>query len=220
MGNASARHRRRRKGLPTYRLVRYADDFVVMVAGTRTDAEWLREEVAGVLVPAGLRLSEEKTRIAHIDEGFDFLGFRIQRQSKRGSGRRHVYTYPSKAALAAVKAKVRALTRGPKNQTLAALCDRLNPVLRGWANYFRHGASKATFAYLSHFTWRRVLSWLRRKHPRANWKWLRRRYLPGWWPTEGDTALFDPYSVVVTRYRFRGYSIPNPWSEEAPDVAA
>ena len=90
MGDSSARHRRRRRGLATYRLVRYADDFVVMVNGTREHAGTLREEVAAVLAPPGLRLAEAKTRIVHISEGFDFLGFRIQRQPKRGS----VYTYP------------------------------------------------------------------------------------------------------------------------------
>ena len=73
---------RRRKGLANYRLVRYADDWVVMVAGTQADAEHLREEASAVLAPMGLRLSEEKTRVVHIDEGFDFLGFRIQRQAK------------------------------------------------------------------------------------------------------------------------------------------
>ena len=100
MGDFNARASRRRKGLATYRLVRYADDFVVLVAGSRDDAEGLRAEVERVLAPMGLRLSEEKTRVVHIDEGFDFLGWRIQRQQKRGSTKRYVYTYPSKKALA------------------------------------------------------------------------------------------------------------------------
>jgi len=114
----------------------------VLVAGTRAHAEALRDEVAVVLAPMGLRLSAEKTRIVHIDEGFDFLGFRIVRQPKRGTGQRFVYTYPTKAALATVKAKVRALTRGTTNQSLGILLHRLNPVLRGWTAYFRHGVSK------------------------------------------------------------------------------
>lgn len=80
MGTASQRCRRCRNGLVTYRLVRYADAIVVMVSGCRADAEALAAEAAAVLGPIGLRLSAEKTRIAHIDEGFDFLGFRIQRQ--------------------------------------------------------------------------------------------------------------------------------------------
>jgi len=212
MGNDGARHRRRRKGLATYRLVRYADDFVVMVNGTRAHAEGLRAEVAAVLAPMGLRLSEEKTRVVHLDEGFDFLGFRIQRQPRRSDGKQFVYTYPSKKALASIKAKVKTMTRGATNQQLAVLCYRLAPVLRGWANYFRYGVSKSTFDYVREFTWRRVICWLRHKHPHANWKWLRRRYLPGWWPTDDEVVLFDIGKVTVSRYRYRGAQIPTPWS--------
>jgi RNA-directed DNA polymerase len=125
--------------------VRYADDFVVMVAGTEAHAEGLRDEVTAVLSTMGLRLSEEKTMTAHIDEGFDFLGFRIQRQTKRGSNKRFVYTWPSKKALASIKAKVKTITRQGTNHPLSTLLRRLNPVLRGWTNYFRHGVAKATF---------------------------------------------------------------------------
>jgi RNA-directed DNA polymerase len=214
------RQARRRKGLATYRLVRYADDWVLMVAGTRDHAEALRDEAAAVLAPMGLRLSEEKTRIAHIDEGFDFLGFRIQRHTKRGTAKRFVYTYPSKKALASIKAKVRSMTKRATDQSLAVLLHRLNPVLRGWTNYFRHGVSKATFSYLRAFTWRRVVCWLRRKHRRANWKWLRRRYLPGWWPTEGETALFNPAGVPVTRYAYRAARIPSPWATTTAESIA
>lgn len=210
-GGFNSRAYRRRKGLATYRLVRYADDLVVLVAGDRAHAEAVREEVAAVLRPMGLRLSEAKTRIAHIDEGFDFLGFRIQRQRQRGSNKYFVYTWPSKKALASIKAKVRTLTRGGTNHSLTVLLRRLNPVLRGWANYFRHGVSKVTFDYLNAFSWRRVICWLRRKHRHASWKQLRRRYLPGWRPTEGEVSLFNPCTVAVTRYRYRGAQIPSPW---------
>jgi len=208
----SARLNRRRKGLATYRFVRYADDWVVLVAGTRAHAEGLRDEVADLLRPMGLRLSEEKTRIVHIDEGFDFLGFRIQRHPKRGTGKRYVYTYPSKKAFASIKAKVRSVTKGATDQSLSVLLHRLNPVLRGWTNYFQHGVSKATFNYLRQFAWQRVLRWLRHKHRRTSWAWLRRRYLPGWWPTEGAVTLFNPGGVTVTRYRYRGNRIATPWT--------
>jgi RNA-directed DNA polymerase len=184
---------------------------VVVVHGTKAHAEALRDEAATVLAPMGLRLSPAKTRIVHLDQGFDFLGFRIQRQPKRGSGKPSVYTYPTKTALASVKAKVRTATRQGLNQPLAVLLHRLAPVLRGRANYFRHGVSKATFDYLRRFTWRRVILWLRRKHRQANWKWLRRRYLPGWWPTDGTVTLFDPAGIAVTRYRHRP-NIASPWS--------
>jgi hypothetical protein len=104
-----------------------------MVAGSRAHAQAVKQEAAAVLAPMGLRLSEAKTRIGHLDEGFDFLGFRIQRQPKKhNQGRRAVYTWPSKKALAAIKAKVRALTRAGSNQPLAALLGHLSRALRGW----------------------------------------------------------------------------------------
>src|SRR4051794_37842814 len=154
--------------------------------------------------------SAAKTRIVSVDQGFDFLGFRIQRQPKRGSGKPTVYTHPTKTALCSVKAKVRTATQQGLNKPLAVLLHRLAPVLRGWTGYFRHGVSKATFDYLRRFTWRRVLLWMRRKPRRANWKELRRRYLLGWWPTDGPVTMFDPGKVAVTRYRHRGH--PHPWS--------
>ena len=98
------------------------------------------------------------------------------------------------------------------NQTLAALCAQLNLVLRGWTTYFRHSVAKATFNYLCSYGWRRVICWLRHKHPRASWKQLRRRYLPAWWPTEGRVRLANPAEVPVTRYRYRGTRIPTPWT--------
>jgi hypothetical protein len=107
-----------------------ATRLVVMVAGTRAHAEALTDQVAAVLAAMGLRLSEAKTSIRHIDQGVDFLGFRIQRHQQRGSTRRYVYTYPSKKALAAVKATVRTLTTTMRNQPLKVLLHRLNGVRR------------------------------------------------------------------------------------------
>jgi RNA-directed DNA polymerase len=215
MGTNAQRRTRKARGLARYRLVRYADDFVVMVAGTRADAEALKGEAAAVLAPMGLRLSEAKTRITHIDEGLDFLGYRMQRHQKRGTAKRYVYTYPSKNALQAIKAKVRTISRQNRNQPLAVLLHRLNLALRGWCVYFRHGCSARTFRYLGQFTWERTLKWLRRKHPNATWKQLRRRYLPGWWPTDGSVVLANPEKVTIIRYRYRGMAIPTPWTPQA-----
>ena len=211
-GSPSARFVRRSKGLATYRLIRYADDFVVMVFGTRAHAEGLREEVAAVLAPMGLRLSEEKTTIVHIDEGFDFLGFHIQRRQQWGSNRRFIYTPPSRKAFASIKAKVKAITRQGTHYPLADLLRQLNSALRGWTTYFRHGASAMAFGALNHYTWLRVTQWLRRKYQRASWKHLRRQHLGnGWWPEQDGVALFNSAAVAVTRYRFRGTRIPTPW---------
>ena len=129
-----------------------------------------------------------------------------------------MYTYPAKKALASVKATVRAITRQGTHRPLGPMLRQLALALRGWCNYFRHGVSKRTFGYLSHFTWARVVSWLRHKFRKANWKQLRRRHLGGsrtWWPTDGQRELFDPARVPVTRYRYRGEQIPTPWHQPA-----
>jgi RNA-directed DNA polymerase len=163
LGPAWTRAKHRRAGVPAMRIVRYADDFLVMVHGTRDDAEALWDEVTAVLAPMGLRLSEEKTRVCHIDDGFDFLGWHIQRRHRRGqNGKKAVYTYPSKKALASVMAKVRSLTARAKHRTLGDLLISVNRVLRGWCNYFRHGVSAQTFSYLDHFTWWRIYGWIRK----------------------------------------------------------
>lgn len=211
-GTRSRRQGIRRRGGATYRLIRYADDFVVMVYGARQHAEALRAQVTRLLAPLGLRLSDAKTRVVHLEEGFDFLGWRIQRRRKRGTVQRHLYTYPSKKALLSVMARVRALTRRAKNRTLFELLHRLNPVLRGWATYFQHGVSKRTFSYLGQFAWQRVVGWLRKRHPGISWARLRRYFLPGWRPTQDGISLFKPATVTVTRYRYRGNKIPNPWT--------
>jgi Reverse transcriptase (RNA-dependent DNA polymerase) len=101
------REKRRAQGLPSRRLVRYADDFVVLVHGTRQGTEALREEIAGVLAPMGLRLSQAKTQVVHLSEGFDFLGFHIQWRRKRGTSKWYVYTFISTRALRLVKQLVR-----------------------------------------------------------------------------------------------------------------
>ena len=207
---------RRRHGLPNYRLSRYADDWCLVVSGTKADAEALREEIAGVLSTMGLRLSEEKTLITHIDEGLDFLGWHIQRRRKRGTNQRYVYTYPSHKAIKAVTSKVKTRCRQNTNLPLETLLRQLNPVLRGWTTYFRPGVSSIAFGYLRAFTWRQVIRWLRRKHPGITWKELRRRFcINGWWPADGDVIMFNPGAVRTTRYRYRGTKIPSPWPSAA-----
>jgi RNA-directed DNA polymerase len=203
----------RREGTAICRLIRYADDFVVMVAGTRDDTEALRGEIAAVLATVGLRLSDAKTKVCHLDEGFDFLGWRIQRRRQRGrGGKRQIYTYPSKKSLNSVMEKVRSLTRRKKHRTLAVLLQTANRVLRGWCNYFRHGVSSRTFSYIDHFTWWRIVSWLRKRHQKLNWGTLRRRFLPGWEIRDGKTEMFRPLRLNIERYRYRGTRILNPWT--------
>src|SRR5215831_10010650 len=132
MATSSQRARRRAKGLPNWRVCRYADDFVVLVHGTQDDAETLREEIAHVLAPLGLRLSPAKTRIVHMSEGFDFLGFRIQWRRKRGTDKWHVYTFIADRPVRSLKAKIRALTNRTSQQDLRYVLIRLNQIMRGW----------------------------------------------------------------------------------------
>jgi RNA-directed DNA polymerase len=207
------RARRRRLGLPNYRLSRYADDWCLMVHGTEADAEALREEIAGVLLGMGLRLSPEKTLVTHIDKGLVFLGWHIQRQRKRGTNRYYVYTYPSRKAVQAVMAKVKTQCRRTGTDLpLDALLIGLNQMMRGWCAYFRSGVSSVAFQYLRHYAWDQVIRWLRRKHRQITWKELRRRYCGGqWWPASEDRELFNPAQVRTTRYRYRGSVIPSPW---------
>lgn len=217
-GTSWRREAHRKRGGATYRIVRYADDFVIMVVGTKAHADGLWDEVAQVIAPLGLRLSMEKSRVCHLDEGFDFLGFRIQRRRRKGTNKYSVYTYPSKKALLSVMAKVRALTRKDQHHGLADLLGRLNPVLRGWCAYFRHGVSKATFGYLDAFTWHRVTQWLLKRHPGITWRDLYRRFLagrPGNRPAAGGIVMFDATTVPVTRYRWRASNIPTPWASTA-----
>jgi RNA-directed DNA polymerase len=203
---------RRHRGLGNYRLIRYADDWLLMVSGTREHAEQMREHAAAVLAPMGLRLSAEKTKITHIDEGLDFLGWHIQRHRKRGTSRYYVYTYPSRKAVKAVTAKVKTIFRRNVNQPLQILIRQLNPALRGWCAYFRPGVSAATFADLARYTRGRFMRWARRKHRRITVKTIRRRYCSGgWWPVTTGITLFNPDTMHTTRYRYRGAAIPAPW---------
>ena len=198
-----------------YRLVRYADDFVVMVSGTEAQAEALKVEIAAVLATVGLRLSEEKTSVCHINEGFDFLGFRIQRKRKRGTNKVYVYSWPSKKALASIMAKVKTHHQTGNRPAALACCANSTRRFTGWAVYFRHGCSKQTFNYLAHYTWLRVVGWLRKKHRRATGgrsdgaTCTTGRLVPH----DGGIELFNIASVPVTRYRYRGTKIPNPWTQ-------
>jgi RNA-directed DNA polymerase len=214
LGPEWTRAKHRRAGGATMKLIRYADDFLVLVHGSRTDAEALLGEVADVLSPIGLRLSEEKTHLTHIDDGFDFLGWRIQRRTWQGRGgtKRTVYTYPSKKSLASIKAKIRLLTRRKAHRTLADLLRRLNPTIRGWCTYFQHGVSKRTFSYVDHFAFWRILGWLKKRHPKLNTHTVIRRHLPGWQIKADGIEFFRAPTVPVTRYRYRGTRIPNPWT--------
>jgi RNA-directed DNA polymerase len=143
MSTQYLRARRRARGSATWRLVRYADDFVILVHGGEDHTQALREDVARVLYPLGLRLSPAKTRVVHMSDGFDFLGFHIQWRRKQGTNQWYVYTFVAKRPIRSLKAKIRALTRRTSQQDLGTVLTRLNQVMHGWANYFRHAVAKS-----------------------------------------------------------------------------
>jgi len=157
MGTASRRVRRRARGLPNWKVCRYADDFVVLVHGSRDDVENLQHEITEVLEPLGLRISPAKTRIAHMSEGFDFLEFRIQWKHKRGTDKWYVYTFIADRPIRSLKDKIRALTSRKSQQNPRAVLVRINLIMRGWSNYFRHAVCKHTLSNLTNFVWWRMV---------------------------------------------------------------
>ena len=220
MSPAWRRQQRRHRGLANYRLVRFADDFIVLIHGERSDAETIRADIADLLANRlKMTLSADKTHITHIDDGYDFLGFRIQRKT-RGDGRSVVLTYPSKDALAAVKTKIKRVTgRGTTSLRLEDVLRQVNPILRGWAAYHRYGASKRTFSYLGYYAWWRMILWIRRKHPHMGWKQIRRRYYGADRIDDNGVTLYNPAKMQVRRYRYRGAQICTPYNLDDVDPA-
>lgn len=213
MGGTYRRKALRMKGLPTYRLVRFADDFVIILKGTRQHADAVMAELPEILNRIGLKLSLTKTRLTHIDEGFEFLGVRLIRKPRTGK-KPCVYTFVSNEALASVKRKVKALTsRSSLNLSLRVLISMLNPILRGWAQHFRFAAASRTFSYLGHYVWWRVAHWLRKKHKDRSWKWLFARYGLHGSPSDSGVVLYNPQAMRIVRYRYRGSKIATPWEE-------
>ena len=222
-GSMSTDYQRRRvrrdKGLPNWRIIRYADDFAVLVHGTDTDTHALHEEIGAVLATMGLSFSAEKTRVLHLSEGLDFLGFHIQGRRKFGTNQWYVYTFIGDRPIRSLKAKVRALTHRTSQQNPRDVLIRLNQIMRGWSAYFQYAVSKRTFGNLAHFVWWRVVRWLMTLH-RWKWKDVRRQFTEPngrWKPLSADgITLFNLAGVKVDRYLWRGYNIPTPWAHALP----
>jgi RNA-directed DNA polymerase len=159
----------RRTGLKM-NMVRYADDFVI----TGHSKEWLEQEVKPVVVEflavRGLVLSPEKTRITHIREGFDFLGWNIRKYNGK------LLMKPSKANVKAHLDKIREVIRANKAAKQANLIRLLNPVLRGWANYHSHVVAKQTFARVDAHVWSMLWRWAVRRHPNKGARWVKEKY--------------------------------------------
>lgn len=214
------RRKRVRHGMGNWRIVRYADDFVIMTNGSRDDVVALKEQVAQVLGGLGLRLSEAKTRITHLEHGIDFLGFHLQWKQRRGGGKWYCMTFIADKAFRSIKQTLRRLIPRRSPRPLTAVILEVNAALRGWVYYFRHALAGRRFSFLRYFTWRRFVAW-QREQRRWNWskvkRWLRRS--DGSWKTIAtpEAVLFDPTKVRVERYWYRGTKIPSPYD---PAIAA
>jgi hypothetical protein len=143
-----------------------------------------------VLVDLGLSLSPEKTRIVELTrgkEGFDFLGFHMRKvESWRWRGKFYLQRWPSVRAMSSIRAKIRALTdRRYCGQPIAVAVERLNPVLRGWGNYFRDGNSARKFAQIDSYVHERLAILARNKHQRSGRGWA----------TEYNVAWFQRLGV-------------------------
>jgi RNA-directed DNA polymerase len=190
-----------------------ATHLVVLVRGEAHQVEALRQQVVEVLAPLGLHLSPAKTRVVHMRNGFDFLGFHITWMRKRGTDKWFVYTFIADKPVREVKRKIRALTHRRSQVAFGTALIRINQIQRGWANYFKHAVAKHTFDRLQAFVWWRIVTWVNYRH-RMSWKALRRWFKGpnGWRPILVDgVELFNIASVPVTRYRWRGPRIPSPW---------
>ena len=158
-----------------------ATHLVVMVKGTKEHAEDIKQQTAAFISQElKMELSLEKTMVTHISEGFAFLGHRIQLMPDR-NGKPTVYTLPTKESLMNVKEKIKRITsRCTIPLSLKEILGQINPILRGWANYYRYDAAKSTFAYLDAYTWRRVYRWMRKKYAKVPVKMLKRTKFPDW----------------------------------------
>ena len=179
-------------------MVRYADDFVVFCE-TREEADECIGILREWLAKRGLQFSEEKTRIVHLQDGFDFLGFTIRHYKDRRTrtGWKLLIT-PSKKSVEKIKGKLRALWRQGLHWPLDALLIHLNWAVRGWAYYFRTQVATATFNKLDRWMFHRQMQFVRRNRVRKKWEWLRQHYWSIKHPTHQDQWIFG--SPVTGRY--------------------
>lgn len=152
-----------------YRLARYADDFVIM-AKTRREIEQAIPKITSWLKERGLELNWEKTRVAHRTEGFHFLGFEVRMYGRK------LLIKPQKEKVKTLLEKVKAWLDDHKMAKPEEVIKHLNPLLRGWALYYRYVVSKKTFHKVDHKVWWMLWRWAKRRHPNKPEKWVYHRY--------------------------------------------
>jgi RNA-directed DNA polymerase len=194
-GNIENYHRAKTK----VNLVRYADDFIV-TAKTREIAEEIRDLIRKYLTDRGLELSEEKTVVTHIDEGFDFLGWTFRKFKGK------LIVKPSKDSIKSVirKCSIIILKEG-KGLTQEELIRRLNSIIRGWTNYHKHVVASQSFSYVNNTLYLLLQQWAKHRHPNKNKKWRLNRY----WHSKGykpwlfrtdENELINLRTIEITRH--------------------
>jgi RNA-directed DNA polymerase len=159
--------------------VRYADDFVTTGANRELLEQKAKPTLTAFLKPRGLELSEQKTVITHIQTGFDFLGHTVRKYGDK------LLITPAKSKVRSLRKKIRDKVQSALGLTQEALLRQLNPLLRGWANYYRNGAAKQTFAKLDNYVFHTLRRWINRRHPKKSSAWKRKKYFSAAGPTGG-----------------------------------
>jgi RNA-directed DNA polymerase len=168
-------------------VIRYADDFVVTGASKELLETEIKPWIEAFLQERGLRLSAAKTRIVHIDQGFDFLGWNFRKYSGK------LLIKPSKKNVQAFYEKLSKVVSDNLGATQEDLIRLLNPMLRGWAQYHSPVVAKKTFARMDWLLFWRLMRWAKRRHPTKSADWIRRRY----WRSIGDRNWVFAEDVVV-----------------------
>lgn len=157
-------------------VVRYADDFVVFCE-SKEDAEASVDILNEWLAKRGLTLSEEKTQIVHLAEGFDFLGFNIRHYENQATRSGYkLLIKPSKKSVQGKRDELKAIWLSLNGHNVARVLEKLNPIIRGWANYFRIGITSKTFGALDNWMFRREVRYVKHTHPNKPKKWTKARY--------------------------------------------
>ena len=182
--------------------VRYADDFIVTGATQELLEQKVKPALTAFLKERGLELSEQKTAITHIDKGFNFLGQTVRKFGDK------LLTYPAKSNVKALREKISLCINSALAFPQELLLRQLNPIIRGWANYHRHGAAKRAFARLDRDVFWQLWRWAKRRHPNKSAKWRRRKYFSaaGKWlfsvrltKEQGQSHVLTLYQAASTR---------------------
>jgi RNA-directed DNA polymerase len=164
-------------------LVRYADDLVVM-CHSRDQAHRVKDKLAAWLAPRGLVFNEAKTRIVRADEGFDFLGFNVRRYGDK------LLIKPSKAAQRRLRERLRAEMRALRGANALAVIRKINPILRGWAAYYRTVVSSEVFRALDDYMWKLAYKWVTWRHQNKPKGWIIGRYFGQFNPARRANWVF------------------------------